>query len=84
MGNFQGRYISWEGGHALQRCAERGKSPTEVESVIRESRHLEQRADGRWTIDGCIDGEVTRIIVAEAREDALVVVTVYGRGIRCS
>ncbi len=84
MANFPDRYISWEGGHALQRCAERNKPPAEVELVIRNSNLVERRSDGRFNVDGCIGGEVTRVVVAEIRDDALVVVTVYGRGVKCS
>ena len=82
--NFPGRYISWECGHALKRCEERDKAPSDVEDVIRNSRSVGKRADGRYNIDGCIGGEITRIVVAEVRLDAIVVVTVFGRGERCS
>ncbi|MES2209397.1 MAG: DUF4258 domain-containing protein [Chloroflexota bacterium] len=82
--NFPDRYISWEGGHALKRCEERNKEPSEVESVIRNSGIVEKRRDGRYNVDGCIGGEVTRVIVAEIRTDAVVVVTVFGRGVPCS
>jgi hypothetical protein len=82
--NFPDRFISWEGGHALTRALERGKEPSEVERVIRSSPSVQRRQNGRYAIDGCIGGEVTRIIVTVARSDALVVVTVYGRGTPCS
>jgi len=84
MLNFPDRYISWEGGHALKRCEERGKEPSDVEKVIRTSGSVEMRADGRYNIDGCIGGEITRVVVAEVRSDAIAVVTVFGRGVRCS
>jgi len=51
MVNFAGRYISWEGGHALKRCEERGKEPSDVEKVIRTSGSVETRADGRYNIE---------------------------------
>lgn len=82
--NFPNRYISWEGGHALKRCEERKKSPAEVEQVIRTSPFVMAKADGRYDIDGCVGGEMTRVVVVETRADALVVVTVYGRGVKCS
>jgi len=81
--NFSGRYIEWSS-HALQRCSERGKSPAEVERMIRMSRLCEQRADGRYRVDGCVGGEVTSAVVAERGSDAAVIVTVYGRNVRCS
>ena len=82
--NFPGRYISWEGGHALKRCQERGKDPSDVETVIRTSVLIEKRADGRYNIEGCVGGEITRVVVAEVRSEAVVVVTVFGKGVRCS
>ena len=84
MANFEDRYISWEGGHALKRCTDRQKSPSEVEQVIRTSPDLTERADGRWDILGCVDGELTKIIVEPVRKDALKVVTVFGKGAPCS
>lgn len=33
---------------------------------------------------GCVGGEMTKIIVKPVREDALIVVTVYGKGVPCS
>lgn len=82
--NFPGRYISWEGGHALKRCKERGKKPSDVEKLIRNSVSIAKRADGRYNIEGCIGGEITRVVVAEVRPDAVVVVTVFGRGAWCN
>lgn len=82
--NFPDRSISWEGGHALKRCAERHKEPSDVENVIRNSAAVERRRDGRYNVDGCIGGEMTRIVVAEARWDAIVVITVFGTGLPCS
>jgi hypothetical protein len=43
-----------------------------------------KRADGRYNIDGCIDGEITRVGGAEVRSDAIVVMTVFGRGAWCN
>jgi hypothetical protein len=75
---------SWEGGHALKRGEERGKDPAAVEKLIRSSVSVAKRADGRYNIDGCIGGEITRVVVAEVRSDAIVVVTVFGRGAWCN
>ena len=65
---------------------ERGISPSEVERMIRTSKLCELRSDGRYNVDGCVGGVVTRAIVAERGQDAVVMVTVYvvGRGVKCS
>jgi hypothetical protein len=81
--NFEGRRISWEGGHALKRCEERGKDPAEVEQAIRNTRYATEREDGRWELDACVGGEVTRIVVKDLG-DRVVPVTIYGRGVKCS
>jgi hypothetical protein len=81
--NFPGRRIAWDGGHALKRCTERGKDPAKVEKAIQDTPYISLRADGRYELDACIDGEVTHILVVDLT-DRVVPVTVYGRGVKCS
>jgi hypothetical protein len=75
--------ISWRGGHALDRCRDRGYDPAEVENAIRGGNVTGPRGDGRWEIYACIGGEMTLVVVAVAH-DVIVPVTIYGRGIPCS
>ena len=83
MPDFGTMPISWRGGHALDRCLERGFDPAEVERAIRGNNVTGQRQDGRWEIYACIGGQMTLVVVAVVR-DMVVPVTVYGRGIPCS
>jgi hypothetical protein len=74
--------IEWRGGHALTRCQDRGKNPSEVEDAIRAGNATE-RASGRWEFYACIGGEMTSIIVVVSH-GVIVPVTAYGRRVPCS
>lgn len=84
MPDFSTHRITWSP-HALDRQAERSKSIESVERLVRTSQYqIPSQFEDRWEVLGCVDGEMSTVVVKPFGHKSLVVITVYGVGLPCS